>query len=77
MVGNAKEWCFDWYAKDYYQHSPKNNPKGLEKEISRVRRDGGLQTWPRGQRSAARFASSPDLRSVGIGFRLIMKEGNL
>jgi len=28
MVGNASEWCADWYSEDYYTHSPINNPTG-------------------------------------------------
>lgn len=28
MVGNHWEWTQDWYAEDYYQNSPANNPQG-------------------------------------------------
>ena len=32
LAGNGAEWCWDWYAADYYQYSPQDNPTGLPRE---------------------------------------------
>ena len=28
MMGNGHDWVNDWYAEDYYQHSPEKDPQG-------------------------------------------------
>ncbi|WP_235869810.1 MULTISPECIES: formylglycine-generating enzyme family protein, partial [Pseudomonas] len=38
MTGNTTDWVNDWYAEDYYAHSPQQDPKGPESGIQKVRR---------------------------------------
>ncbi|QXI30593.1 formylglycine-generating enzyme family protein [Pseudomonas vanderleydeniana] len=38
MAGNAVSWVNDWYAADYYQTSPVDNPRGPETGTEKVRR---------------------------------------
>ena len=74
MHGNVHEWCSDWYAKDYYNESPKRDPMGPDEGTFRVFRGGswgpsfpGVDSW----RSAARRADSPFSKSGGMGFRVL------
>lgn len=38
MSEGMMEWVNDWYATDYYQHSPERNPQGPEKGTEKVKR---------------------------------------
>lgn len=40
MSNQVSEWVNDWYAKDYYLHSPEHNPSGPEAGVEKVLRDG-------------------------------------
>ena len=40
MSGNVSEYVKDWYAEDYYQHSPELNPQGPDTGQKKVIRGG-------------------------------------
>ncbi|MGZ2370468.1 SUMF1/EgtB/PvdO family nonheme iron enzyme [Ancylomarina sp. YFZ004] len=42
MLGNASEWCNDWYDKDYYKVSPTHNPQGPISGTTKVCRGGSF-----------------------------------
>lgn len=42
MSGLIGEWCSDWYDEDYYDNSPKNNPRGPKKGDTKVIRGGSI-----------------------------------
>lgn len=76
MHGNVWEWCHDWYAADYYSHSPKVNPFGPAKGTSRVLRGGSWYSLPNYCRNAGRSNHQPDLRDPLVGFRVVCEARN-
>jgi formylglycine-generating enzyme required for sulfatase activity len=71
MSGNVYEWVSDWYGKDYYRNSPKDNPKGPGSGEYRALRGGSWDDKPLHLRAANRFRGLPDERSNSRGgFRI-------
>ena len=72
ISGNVREWCFDWYASDYYSVSPQENPQGPITGIYKVLRGGSYLTGEEKCRIYTRDYASPDTCAVDIGFRVVM-----
>ena len=71
MHGNVQEWVQDWYGRDYYNSSPRVDPKGPSSGIERVVRGGTVFHEAKISRSASRFKENIE-RSFN-GFRLLKK----
>jgi iron(II)-dependent oxidoreductase len=76
MVGNVAEWVSDYFAKDYYTHSPYKNPKGPEYGKQRVIRGGGWHTGPFCSRVYYRNGLVPGWVDFNVGFRCVKTAKN-
>src|SRR5207302_1590640 len=71
MHGNASEWCADWYNKDYYKTSPREDPQGPRTGVERVVRGGSYNLGPRFCRSAFRNRRVVSGFHSDLGFRVV------
>jgi len=68
MVGNVWQWCNDFYQVDYYQSSPRENPRGPEKAENKVLRGGAWRFSAENCRSGYRYNESPGYADVCFGY---------
>ncbi|NKB66235.1 MAG: SUMF1/EgtB/PvdO family nonheme iron enzyme [Candidatus Latescibacteria bacterium] len=72
MIGNVSEWIQDWYAFDYYVHTPLVDPPGPQIGWGRVLR-GGSYNFAQSESltPAWRGYDWPSNRETGTGARLV------
>jgi len=70
LSGVCHEWCADWYADDYYAHSPAANPRGPANGTRRVSRGGAWRHADPWSAVGHRSSLPPALRYTDYGVRL-------
>ncbi|MEQ3529053.1 SUMF1/EgtB/PvdO family nonheme iron enzyme [Pseudoalteromonas sp. XMcav11-Q] len=77
LSGNMIEWVNDWWAEDYYQHSPELDPKGPKSGTKKVRRGGMFLESPRGSNVYTRQESEKLEKAYRVtGFRCALNQSN-
>jgi len=71
MAGNASEWVADWYAENYYQDSPTENPTGPTGGTVRVVRGGAWFDTDWLLRTTTRISNNPATRDSYNGIRCV------
>lgn len=73
MVGNAFEWCADFYAKDYYSRAPEHDPfNAADPRGRRVLRGGSFVLDAEDLRVTLRNRQYPSEGQDYVGFRLVV-----
>jgi formylglycine-generating enzyme required for sulfatase activity len=67
-IGNAWEWCSDWYAENAYAHARDRDPPGPASGAERVVRGGSHLLGPP-MRATFRNHAGPGVRFEDLGFR--------
>jgi len=71
MNGNVWEWTQDWFSRDFYNHSPQDNPIGPESTLNNEKslRGGGWINTAYYLRVSVRYRYAFNKRSEYNGFR--------
>jgi sulfatase modifying factor 1 len=66
MNGNVREWCWDFYGREYYSESPQNYPTGTVSGEFHVSRGGSAIEGAYFSRNSSRKSSDYSIAYTGI-----------
>ena len=69
MLGNAREWCADWWDPAYYERRVRDDPPGPAVGTRRIERGGAFFLSARGVTPTLRYHHPPEIRLYFLGFR--------
>lgn len=69
MVGNALQWCTDWYGE--YPTETVDDPTGPVEGDQRILRGGGFVYGPDRSRCVFRGRNWPDFQNFYVGLRVV------
>jgi formylglycine-generating enzyme required for sulfatase activity len=69
MGGNVREWVYDWYDADYFDHSTYRNPMGPETGEKKVLKGASYSDIIRYARASNRLSHEPESPGLVRGFR--------
>jgi formylglycine-generating enzyme len=72
MAGNVWQWVQDRYDPEYFQHSPRNDPKGDPFGVNRLIKGGSAYQDAYSLRASYRDYQSPDNKGNCVGLRLAL-----
>jgi len=74
LAGNVREWCLDYYDRDFYTRSPIQDPKKIQGSTNlRLVRGGSFDASAAGLISSRRSYQSKERTDPGIGFRVVLE----
>ena len=71
MIGNAEQWCADWFDEGYYDRSPTQDPGGPESGKRHVVRGASWCDGPEAARCAYRAEKPSAGSDSDTGFRVV------
>ena len=74
IVGNAWEWCSDWFDPSYHVTATRRNPVGPAQGSARVMKGGSYlchKSYCNRYRVAARTSNTPESSTTNISFRCV------